>query len=273
MPFVPANDGVLLHFRSEGRGRPIVLVHGWTMSGRLFEPNIAGLARDHRVVTVDLRGHGRSGRDLLHLTIEQAADDLETVLDHLDLDDIVLAGWSMGGSVVYKYIEALGTGRLAAAVAIDLTPYTFTEPGWEHGLFGEFDAAACLALQNRLVSERLQVVNSFVSTMFAAGAEVPAADERVWRDESATVHDLAALSLLVSLSAQDFRPLLPRIDVPVLLAHGARSQIYPTKVWEPVAEAIPRTETVIFENSGHSPFWEERDRFNAELLAFVGRLY
>jgi non-heme chloroperoxidase len=76
----------------------------------------------------------------------------------------------------------------------------------------------------------------------------------------------------VSFSSQDFRPLLPKIDVPVLLAHGRKSQIYPTPVWEYLAQHIPTTTVAIFENSGHSPFWEEPERFNQVVTDFVNGL-
>lgn len=76
----------------------------------------------------------------------------------------------------------------------------------------------------------------------------------------------------VSFSSQDWRPLLPQIDVPVLLAHGRRSQIYPTPVWEALAERIPQTSIALFEESGHSPFWEQPEEFNAAVLAYIKSL-
>lgn len=85
MPFVRATDGVPLCYRSVGRGRPIVLVHAWTMNGRLFDANAAALAEDHQVITVDLRGHGRSGKEPVNLTMAQLGADLATVIEHLDL--------------------------------------------------------------------------------------------------------------------------------------------------------------------------------------------
>lgn len=272
MPFVPAHDGVVLHYTSTGAGRPIVLVHGWTMSSRVFHRNIDELAQDHRVVTVDVRGHGLSGRDLVNISLNQAARDLETVLAHLDLQDIVLTGSSMGMGVVYEYMQVFGTGRLRGAVDVDMTPYLFTESGWEHGLFGSLDAAASLVLQNQLLTDRSAITATAVNTMFAAGADVAPDEWQFWCDELTNVPSLAALALWVSLTSSDYRPLLPRIDVPVLLAHGVRSQICPTAVWEVLADAIPRTTTILFENSGHTPFLEEPARFNAELINFVDGL-
>jgi pimeloyl-ACP methyl ester carboxylesterase len=272
MPFVAASDGVLLHYRSEGSGRPIVLIHGWTMNGRFFDRNVERLAASHRVITIDMRGHGRSGRDLVHLTMEQLGQDVHTVLEHLQLRDVVLGGWSMGMAVVYNYLDQFGTDRLSGVIDIDMTPYLFAEDGWEHGVFGNLDHVASLAVQRQMVKDRIGLCETLIPAMFAAGAEVDPTDLAWWKDESTSVPDLTALALWVSFSSQDWRPLLPKIDVPVLLAHGARSQIYPTPVWEYLATQIPSTKTEIFERSGHSPFWEEPERFDAAVAAFVREL-
>jgi non-heme chloroperoxidase len=260
MPFVPASDGVLLHYESTGTGRPIVLVHGWTMNGRFFHKNVAALAEGHRVITVDSRGHGRSGQDL------------ETVLAALDLRDVVLAGWSLGMATVYNYLDQYGTGRLAGIVDIDMTPYLFADDTWQHGVFGTLDARASLDVQRQMIADRVGLMATLVPAMFAAGSTPDPDTLAWWSDESTTVPDLTALALWVSVTSQDWRPLLPKIDVPVLLAHGRRSQIYPTPVWEALAELIPQTSLALFDESGHSPFWEEPDRFNTAVLEFTGSL-
>jgi non-heme chloroperoxidase len=272
MPFVTASDGVLLHYRSRGSGRPLVLVHGWSMNGRFFDRNVDALAEHFRVITVDVRGHGRSRRDLIHLTMEQTGKDLNSVFEHLDLRDAVLGGWSMGMNVVYNYLDAFGTGRLAGVIDIDMTPYLFAEEGYEHGVFGNLDAMASLAVQRQMVADREGLGATLIPAMFAAGSTVDPETLEWWLDESTTVPDLTALALWVSFSSQDFRPLLPKIDVPVLLAHGRKSQIYPTPVWEYLAQHIPTTTVAIFENSGHSPFWEEPERFNQVVTDFVNGL-
>lgn len=272
MPFVKASDGVLLHYSSTGTGRPIVLVHGWTMNGRFFRKNIDALAQDHRVITIDSRGHGLSGKDLVHLTMEQVGEDLETVLTALDLHDVVLAGWSMGMATVYNYLARFGTARLAGVVDIDMTPYLFAEDDWPHGVFGNLTPASSLEVQRQIVRDRTGLTETLIPAMFAADSTADGDVVAWWADQATTVPDLTALALWVSFSSQDWRPLLPSIDVPVLLAHGLKSQIYPTPVWEFLAERIPATETVLFEESGHSPFWEQPEKFNAAVIDFVGKL-
>lgn len=272
MPFVPASDGVLLHYESTGSGRPIVLIHGWTMNGRFFHKNVEALAAHHRVITIDSRGHGRSGKELVHLTMEQVGRDVDTVLATLDVRDAVLAGWSMGMATVYNYLAQFGTERLAGVIDIDMTPYLFADEGWPHGVFGTLDARSSLDVQRQMIADRTGLMSTLVPAMFAAGS-TPEPDVLAWwADESTTVPDLTALALWVSFSSQDWRPLLPSIDVPVLLAHGRKSQIYPTPVWESLAELIPQTSLVLFDESGHSPFWEEPEAFNTAVLDFLKQL-
>jgi non-heme chloroperoxidase len=272
MPFVTASDGVPLHYSSTGSGRPLVLVHGWTMNGRFFRKNIEPLAGNYRVITIDSRGHGYSGKELIHLTMEQVGADVETVLEALELEDVILAGWSMGMATVYNYLDLYGTRRLSGVIDIDMTPYLFAEDGWEHGVFGNLTPIASLAVQRQMIKDRQGLGESLIPAMFAAGSSPAVDDLTWWSDQSATVPDLTALALWVSFSSQDWRPLLPRIDVPVLLAHGTRSQIYPTPVWKYLAENIPSNRVELFEQSGHSPFWEEPERFNQVVAEFADSL-
>lgn len=186
MPFISAPDGVPLHYSSLGTGRPLVLVHGWTMNGRFFRKNIGPLAEKYRVITLDARGHGYSGKELIHLTMEQVGADVETVLDVLGLQDVVLAGWSMGMATVYNYLDQFGTRRLSGVIDIDMTPYLFTEDGWAHGVFGNLTPTASLAVQRQMVQDRKGLSEALIPAMFAAGSELAPEDLAWWADESMT---------------------------------------------------------------------------------------
>lgn len=175
-------------------------------------------------------------------------------------------------ATVYNHLDQFGTDRLSAIVDIDMTPYLFADEDWPHGVFGTLNARTSLDVQRQMISDRTGLMDTLVPAMFAAGATPDDSVLTWWADQSTTVPDLTALALWVSFSSQDWRPLLPTIDVPVLLAHGTKSQIYPTNVWDYLAERIPETQVRLFENSGHSPFWEEPDAFNETVLDFVGQL-
>ncbi|MGV9633044.1 alpha/beta fold hydrolase [Nocardia rhamnosiphila] len=271
MPFVYAPDGVALHYTSTGEGPALVLVHGWTMNGQFFHKNIAALSARHRVVTIDCRGHGKSGKDLVNLTMEQLADDLESVLEALEIDRAVLAGWSMGMSTVYTYVSRHGLSRVAGLASIDMTARVLNAPDWGHGVYGELTAEGSLDIQRTMIADRPALSAALIPAMFAAGSTPDAEDIEWWVDQSTNVPNLTALALWVSFSSQDWRNLIAQIDVPILFMHGQRSQLYPTPLWESMAEIAKDGRIALFD-TGHAPFWESPDEFNASLLDFCGEL-
>lgn len=273
MPFVIATDGVPIHYRSMGTGQPIILVHAWTMNGRFFEPNMRALAEKYRVITIDMRGHGRSGKDLINLTMRQLGRDINAVIEHLDLRNVVLGGWSMGMTATYNYLSEFGTGRLAGVISIDMSPRILSDEGWPHATYGGMTATLSLAFQARILDEGLPALAAEILPMtFATGAVVSPEMAELVEAESASVPTLAALALWVSMSSQDWRALLPKIDVPFLVTQGGRSACYPTDVWRYIADHAPDARVEIFEESGHSPHIEEVDRFNRVVDAFVASL-
>ena len=100
------------------------------MNGGFLRHNVPELAQGHRVVTMDLRGHGHSGKQEHNWTLPQAARDVRALLEQLDLHDVMLAGWSMGATVIFNYLQQFGDDRLRGLGIIDMTPYLLTEPGW-----------------------------------------------------------------------------------------------------------------------------------------------
>lgn len=115
MPYFTSKDGVRLFYDDIGRGRPLVLIHGWTFSGRFFHRNVPVLAENARVITVDLRGHGRSDKPDRGYRIPRLAADLRDLLLELDLRDVTLLGWSLGAPVIWSYLELFGRDNYAHA--------------------------------------------------------------------------------------------------------------------------------------------------------------
>jgi non-heme chloroperoxidase len=270
MPYLMAEDGVPLYYTDEGEGDPLFLIHGWTMNQEFFRHNVPRLSRTHRVVTMDIRGHGCSGKQESNWTLAQAARDARRVMDHLDLNDATLVGWSMGTTLIFNYLDLFGAERLKGLVFVDMTPYLVNEGGWEHGVFGTLDLKAAYDLERDIFADRLAVQQGFVPACFKGG-EAP--DERTvewWVRQGMITPTPVMAAFWVSMVAHDWRDLLPRTPVPVLLCYGADSAIYPTKVRDYMREQVPNAELVEFENSGHSPFWEEPERFNEEVARFAG---
>ena len=270
MPYVLASDEVPLYYTSCGQGPVVVLIHGFSMNGGLFRHNVPELAQGHRVVTMDLRGHGHSGKQEHNWTLPQAARDVRALLEQLDLHDVMLAGWSMGATVIFNYLQQFGDDRLRGLGIIDMTPYLLTEPGWEYAAFhNTLSPDAALGTVRDLWADRLTLLTDFISACFAEGTDPDPDTVDQWLRESMLPPAGAAAAFWTSMVCQDWRPLLSRIDLPVLLCYGGRSQIYAPELGPYLHQQIADSTLVTFDDSGHSPCWEEPEKFNAELGRFV----
>ena len=129
MPYMIADDAVPIYYTDRGEGDPIFLIHGWTMNHKFFQYNIPELSRTHRVVTMDNRGHGHSGKQELNMNLHQAAKDARGVIEHLGLDGVTLVGWSMGTTLIFNYLDLFSGDKLKGVVFIDMTPYLVNEDG------------------------------------------------------------------------------------------------------------------------------------------------
>jgi len=128
-------DGASMAYDDAGSGRPVVLVHGVSMSRRFFERNVAALAERFHVINVDLRGHGESPAHEGGHTVSQYARDVRHLLQALGLDGAVIVGWSMGSLVVWDMIRQFGTDGLAGHVVVSQGPSDLKQDGWELGAF------------------------------------------------------------------------------------------------------------------------------------------
>jgi non-heme chloroperoxidase len=269
VPYLKADDGSPLYYTDDGRGPTIFLLHGLTMNHKCFRHNRGPLAGSHRVVTMDMRAHGSSAKLAQNWTLDQASRDVRTVIDTLGLNDVTLVGWSMGTTVIHNYVENFGGERLRAAAFIDMTPNPVREPDWEHCVFGVLDRKGALEVLRDLFQDRSAVQSAFVSACFKDGQVPDDETAEWWLAETMLTPSEALAAFWVSAVTQDWRAQLPTFPVPVLLCYGAHSATYPTDLGLYLEKEIPTSRLVIFDNSGHSPCWEEPDRFNSELAQFV----
>ncbi|MFB9950644.1 alpha/beta fold hydrolase [Rhizobium puerariae] len=245
--------------------KPVVLLHGWSCHSGFFDPQFSALAGETIVIAPDLPGHGRTA-DKSELTIEGAADEVAALLSEKDLHDTVLAGWSMGAHVAYSLVERHGTERLACLVIEDMTAKVLNDDGWKLGTSDGTDSARNAQILGTIESHWPQLSYRIADRIFAREAEtdpemlafavtqIGAADPKLLR------------AMWASLTAQDFRALLPGIDIPAHLVTGARSRLYHRRVASWQAEHIRHATIHTFEASGHAPHLEEPGKFNRLLL-------
>ena len=274
MPIVNVGtDGrtpVDLYYEDHGEGRPVVLIHGWPLSNRSWEAQIGPLVdAGHRVVAYDRRGFGWSSQPFNGYEYDTLAADLAALIDHLDLRDITLVGFSMGGGEVARYIGTHGTGRVRQAVFAAAIPpalkKTADNPdgGVTDELLGQF--------QTGVRADRASFLDGFMTNFFSAGGELKvsepqrryALDIAAWASPKAT-HDC------IAAWGTDFRADLKRCDVPVLVIHGDSDAIVPLEVsGARTAELVPVARLVVIYGGPHGINASHAERFNRELLAFL----
>jgi pimeloyl-ACP methyl ester carboxylesterase len=268
MPTVTTNDGAEIFFNDKGESQPIILIHGWGCSHRFFLKNVDELAHSFRVIPVDLRAHGDSQKVLWGHRISRYAKDIHDLVERLELEGVVLVGWSMGAAVIWSYIELFGNEHLAGQVCVDQSPRQYYSEEWRWGQPGCYDAEALAILTVRLEYDPKGVARGLVPACF--GETPPSADDIEFL--SAEI-DKCPPSVRAAIMADhthlDWRDLLPQIKLPTLVCVGRQSKVFPWEGSAFVGEHIPGATTVFFENSGHMPFYEEPEKFNQIVGKFV----
>jgi pimeloyl-ACP methyl ester carboxylesterase len=258
-----ASDGVRIAYSDEGEGRPLVLLHGLMANAGFFESQ-RELANAFRIVAIDLRGHGRSPAGNRPPTIRRLAEDVAELAVALELDGAVGVGWSLGAAVLWRVLAGPASERFAAAVVIDMTPRVLNDDDWDLGLSRETCEARSLAIRDDFPAFAAAAGQAIFATPGAA------ADRAA---EAFAANDPAAIGALwESLVEQDFRPLLPSIRQPTLVAHGALSHLYGADTAGHLVAALPNARAVAFDRSGHAPHLEQPEAFNAALRNFAAEL-
>ncbi|MFJ5808587.1 alpha/beta fold hydrolase [Streptomyces sp. NPDC093093] len=276
MPFIKVTEGdsapVELYYEDHGRGRPVVLIHGWPLNGASWERQTAALlAAGHRVVTYDRRGFGRSDQPCDGYDYDTFAADLNAVLTALDLRDAVLVGFSMGSGEVTRHLGTYGSERIAKAVMIGVVPpfllKTEDNPGG-------VDAGVFRGIEEAIRADRFAFLTAFLADFYnvdVLGGE--RISEEAVRASWNVAAGASAKGTLDCVQAwlTDFRADLPRIDVPTLIIHGDADRTLPVDATAiPLSKAIAGAELHVVEGGPHGLTWTHADEVNAALLAFIG---
>lgn len=268
MTYIELSDRVPLYYEEHGTGETLLLIHGWTMNAEYWwQHNVEALAADHHVVTVDLRGHGLSGKTDDNHSLVEYAHDIHHVMESLGLEDVTAIGWSTGAAVLLAYVDQFSDDRLRALGFVDQSPLLLSEADWEHPVFGGFTEEALEELVETLGSNRPAFAKQFVSDMFASPPSPHLIDEMY--AETMKTPTSVATAVVTDLMTTDLRHVVPEITVPTLLLYGEQSKIFPSDVGAWMHEQIPDSELVSFPESGHCPFWEDPERFNEQVSSFV----
>jgi pimeloyl-ACP methyl ester carboxylesterase len=262
-------DGAKLYYEDRGEGDVILLVHGWMCSSRFWQANVPELAKEFRVVTLDARGHGYSSKTLGGHTVPQYARDVRALIDHLDLKDVALAGWSLGGVVALSYWQYAGDHRLKGFGLIDSKMAPLHPGEWNSHALKATQLEGLAAVNAAYIADRAKYATTFAHGMFKGG-RAPEADLEWITAELLKTPPWIALAIYSDFVQGDYTGVLPTVGVPAIV-YGADSKVFKKGIAQArwVAAQLPQGRFVPFEDGGHLLFYESPGKFNASMAEFV----
>ena len=295
--YIEIKDNILLHIRDWGKGKIIVFIPGWPFGHEMFEYQFTQLPlQGYRCIGISMRGFGKSSKPWGDYTYDVFADDLQEVLHALDLSNVTLVGFSMGGAIALRYMARHAGDRVANLVLCGAAAPSFTsradfpfgnEPGFVDSLV-------------KLCHSDRAKLNADFGRKFFKDSNVISSQLQDWfQSQGMEASPHAAAACLAALRDSDLRQDILSVKVPTVLFHGLHDQICPFALAEtltapseampaggeamsagveaisagaePTAGGIRGAKLIRFENSGHALFYEEKEKFNAELVNFIER--
>jgi non-heme chloroperoxidase len=277
MPYVTVgkeNSGdIQLYYEDHGSGAPVVLIHGYPLSGASWEKQLPPLlAAGHRVITYDRRGFGRSSQPASGYNYDTFAEDLYKLLSHLNLRDFALVGFSMGGGEVARYIGKYGSKGVTHAVFVaSIPPFLLKTADNPEGV----DSAVFQGIQKAVAMDRYAFFTEFFKNFF--NTDVFLGKRISQQAVQASWNVAAGASPTASLACvptwyEDFRENLGRIDVPTLVIHGDADRIVPIGAsGQKTAGLVKGARLVTIKDGPHAVNWTHADEVNTELVNFLGK--
>lgn len=276
MPYVnvatQANQPVDLHYEVQGSGKPVVLIHGWPLSGRAWEKQVSALVdAGFQVITYDRRGFGQSSKPWEGYDYDTLAQDLKSLMDELNLEDATIVGFSMGGGEVARYLGQYGSERVGKAVlASAVPPYLFKTDDNPDGGLKEEDVQEFL---EGVSGDRIAFLNDFTKNFFTPknGKLLVSKPMRLYnRDIAAYASPKATYECVKSFAYTDFREDLKKFDVPTLVIHGNADAIVPLEVsGQRSHDMIADSQLHIVEGGPHGINVTHAEEFNRVLIEFL----
>jgi len=270
--YLETKDGAKIYYEDHGKGQPILLVHGWACSSRFWQRNVPELAKQFRVVTLDLRGHGNSSKTASGHTVAQYGRDVRAVVERLDLRDFTLVGWSLGGPVVLSYYEQFGKdGRLKALGLVDSDPFPFSPADWNNHALRNYNFDAMNETFTMLEADHKKFATAFTGRMFK---QKPSEADVNWVVAELTkTPPWIAIAIYSDFVMSDYARTLPNVEIPLIVI-AADSGVFPKGVamGKALAAQAPHGKFVEVEDGGHMLFYEQPQKFNAALAGFVKEL-
>lgn len=266
--FIEVETNVRLHIRDWGQGKTIVFIPGWPLSHEMYEYQFTQLPKQgYRCVGITLRGFGKSSKPWGEYTYDVFADDVKKVLEALDLRDVTLAGFSMGGAIALHYM-ACHKGERVSKLALfgAAAPSFIKRHGFQYGL----EPAAVNGFIELCYTDRAKLNEDFGKIFFRSENAVSLKLGEWFHNMGMEASPHATAACLIALRDTDLRGDMAKVNVPTMILHATQDKICLFELAEAMAAGIKGAKLIGFENSGHALFYEEKQKFNTELTNFVG---
>jgi non-heme chloroperoxidase len=269
------SDGVSLYYLEAGSGKPILMIPGWSQTAEQFKYQLEGLSDRYRVIAIDMRGHGESDKPEFGYKVSRLAKDIHDTIEALDLEEVNILGHSMGSSVIWNYYDLYGPDRLAKLLLIDQMPMITSNPAWSEeekvNSGAIFTPQSLYETINALAGPNgVETTRGFIGNMVTKS--IPEADKEWIIERNLRMPRQHASTLLYNHATQDWRDLIPRLDLPTLVV-GGRVSVVPWRSQEWIAAQVPGAHLEIFEEAeggNHFMFIEGHEKFNEIVADFVG---
>ena len=268
---IGSGKSIKLHYADLGTGKPVVFIHGWPLNHEMWEHQLSELPHHNlRCIAYDRRGFGKSERPWESYDYDTLADDLKAIIDGLDLNDVTLVGFSMGGGEIARYISKYGTSRISKVVFVSaVTPFMLKTDTNTKGV----DKAVFDEMVENIQKDRPAFLANFGKQFYGVNmlshpVSQPYLD---WNQMHCLMASpKATVDCVRSFSETDFRYDLTKINVPVLIIHGDADKTVPIHVsGDKTAQLIPQSKYIVYEGAPHGLFVTEKDKLNNDLLDFI----
>ena len=266
------SSNIDLYYEDHGSGKPVILIHGYPLSGASWEKQTAALlAAGHRVITYDRRGFGRSSQPATGYNYDTFAEDLRQLVTQLKLHDFAMVGFSMGGGEVARYIGKYGSSGVSRVVFISsIPPYLLKAPDNPEGVDGSVFAGIEKAVAADRYAFFTEFFQNFYNTDRLLGKRVSEQVVHVSWNIAAGASATASLACVATWH-EDFRKDLARVDVPTLVIHGDADRIVPLGAsGRRTASMVHGARLVVVTDGPHCITWTHAEQVNAELVNFLG---
>ncbi len=262
-----------LYYEDHGSGDPVVLIHGYPLSGASWEKQIPVLlAAGHRVITYDRRGFGKSSQPTTGYNYDTFAEDLHRLVSHLKLKKFALVGFSMGGGEVARYVGKYGSKELSKAVIIGgIPPFLLKTADNPEGVDGSVFEGIKKAVAADRYAFFTEFFKNFYNTDLLLGKRISEqAVQASWN--VACIASATASVACVPTWHEDFRKDLTRLDVPTLVIHGEADRIVPlAAAGQRTASLVKGARLAVIKDGPHAVVWTHWEEVNAELVNFLGK--